>query len=533
MPKRRSGDIWIGTERGISHWRDGAFVQDEVTRRLHVEKIWAIHEDRDGGLWLGTRGAGLFRWRDGKLTAFGAADGLAGNSVYQILEDPQGTFWMSGPNAIWAVPRRDLDTLASHPGFHPAVTLYGLSDGVEATQIYGGVAPAGALTASGEVWFPSNRGPVRIVPLETRPETLPKVTIGQVLVDGRAVAISDRLVAPPGTGRLQISYAAIRLRSQERMRFRYMLEGFDHDWVEALQRRVAFYTNLPPKQYRFRVQAFEMNTPESVTEASLAVEWRPHIYLTPWFLSLCGLLLLAGVFAAYRMHLRNVHARFRGVLEERNRVAREMHDTVIQGCASVSALLEAVVAVGDHESGSGRELLDCARSQVRATVDEARRAVWNLRHTGMGQVQGPPEIGSLLNQMAQQASNASRVPVHCETSGKPVLLDPAVEHDILMLAREAVYNAVQHAHPREVRIQVHFEDGKVRMRVIDDGCGFDPTRVPDIAGEHFGLVGMRERAERLGGRFEIRSAPGAGTELFVEAPVRSAAAEKLGIVLNS
>ena len=225
-------------------------------------------------------------------------------------------------------------------------------------------------------------------------------------------------MVPPGEGRLQISYAAIRLRSQERIRFRYMLEDFDNDWTEALQRRVAFYTNLPSGEYRFRVQAFEMNMPESVTEAALAIEWRPHLYRTPWFLALCA---SAGVWAAaltaYRLRLRQVHARFRAVLEERNRVAREMHDTVIQGCASVSALLEAVVAVEQDDSGAGRELLDCARTQVRATVDEARRAVWNLRQSRAGQPEGPLEIGPLLDQMAQQASNASRVPVCCETSG--------------------------------------------------------------------------------------------------------------------
>jgi len=536
LAETRAGDVWIGTERGVSHWREGRFVQDEATTRLRAEKIWAIHEDRDGGLWFGTHGAGLFRWRAGALTAISAAQGLAGNSIYQILEDAQGTFWMSGPNGISAVSRRDLDTLAEHPGFHPAVTLYGLSDGVEATQIYGGVAPAGCLTASGEVWFPSNRGPVRIMPLEARPESLPKVAIGRVLVDGREAPVSGRLVAQPGEGGLQISYAAIRLRSQERIRFRYMLENFDHGWTEALQRRVAFYTNVPPGEYRFRVQVFEMNRPESVTEAALAIQWRPHFYRTPWFFALCALLVFSAGLAAYRLRLRQVHARFRAVLEERNRVAREMHDTVIQGCASVSALLEAVVSVEEDARGSGRELLDCARRQVRATVDEARRAVWNLRQSGAGRANGGagvPEIGPLLNQMAQQVGDASRVPVRCEISGRAVLLDPAVEHDILMVAREAVYNAVKHAHPGEVRIQVHFEDDRIQMRVLDDGCGFDPHQALAAPGEHFGLVGMRERTERLGGRFEIKSAPGGGTELVVEVPVRSAAAEKLGIALNS
>jgi signal transduction histidine kinase/ligand-binding sensor domain-containing protein len=529
LAESRDGDIWIGTERGVSHWLQGRFVEDEVTARLRTEKIWAIHEDRDGGLWFGTRGAGLFRWRGGKLTAYSAEQGLAGNSIYQILEDAQGTFWMSGPNAISAVSRRDLDRLADHPGFHPAVTLYGLSDGVEATQIYGGVAPAGCLTASGEVWFPSNRGPVRIMPLEARAEILPKVVLEQVLVDGRAASSSGRLVVPPGEGRLQISYAAVRLRSQERIRFRYMLEGFDHDWTEGLQRRVAFYTNLPPGPYRFRVQAFEMNMPESVTEAALDIQWRPHFYRTAWFFGLSALLLLSAALVAYRLRLRQMHARFQAVLEERNRVAREMHDTVIQGCASVSALLEAVVAVGPGASEPGRELLDCARKQVRATVDEARRAVWNLRQSGAAS----PEIGPLLDLMAQQASHASRVPVCCETSGRPVLLDPAVEHDILMVAREAVYNAVKHAQPKEVRIQVQFADDRIRVQVADDGCGFDPQREFSTVGEHFGLVGMRERTERLGGRFEIRSSPGSGTQLLVEVPVRSAAAEKLGMVLNS
>jgi signal transduction histidine kinase len=204
-----------------------------------------------------------------------------------------------------------------------------------------------------------------------------------------------------------------------------------------------------------------------------------------------------------------------------------MHDTVIQGCASVSALLEAV-SIGTGEPASKRELLDCARTQVRATVDEARRAVWNLRRNG-----ALPEIGPLLGQMAQQAATASHVPVRFEASGKPVLLDPAVEHDILMVAREAVYNAVQHARATEVKMQVHFEHNRLRLRVADDGCGFNPETVLHDTGEHFGMVGMRERTARLGGNFNIRSAPGTGTELLVEVPVRSAAAERLGIGLQS
>src|SRR6202011_3981595 len=176
-----------------------------------------IHEDRDGGLWFGTRGGGLYRWRERRLSVLGSRQGLASNSVYHILEDSHGTFWMSGPNGISSVTRRDLDKLADHAEYRPAVTLYGLSDGVEATQMHGGTQPAGALTSTGELWFPSNLGPVRVLPDQTWPGDLPQVLIEQVLVDGREMPASDRLVVPPGEGKLQIEYSAIRLRSQERI----------------------------------------------------------------------------------------------------------------------------------------------------------------------------------------------------------------------------------------------------------------------------------------------------------------------------
>jgi signal transduction histidine kinase len=248
----------------------------------------------------------------------------------------------------------------------------------------------------------------------------------------------------------------------------------------------------------------------------LAFVWRAHLYRTGWFVALCMVLMLASAFAAYRSHLRQVHARFEAVLEERNRIAREMHDTVIQGCASASALLEAVVSLEQEDSGPRRELLDSARSQVRTTVDEARLAIWNLR-----QKETPsPEIGQLLEQMAQQVSHASHVPIRLEASGNPVPLDRTVEYVVLMVAREAVSNAVHHAQAQEVQINVQFEADTVRMQVLDDGKGFDLKEVLATQGAHFGLIGMRERVEHLGGHFMVNSIQGKGTVLSVDVPVR-------------
>jgi ligand-binding sensor domain-containing protein/signal transduction histidine kinase len=510
------GGLWIGTDRGVSHWKGGAFLQDEVTQRLRTEKVWTLHQDPEGGLWLGTRGAGLFRWRDGKLASFSSAQGLPSNSIYQILEDSRGIFWMSGPNGISSVSRKDLDRLAEHGDFRPAVTLYGLSDGLEATQMHGGTQPAGALTSNGELWFPSNRGPVRILPDQARLGDLPQVVIEQVLVDGREEPSAGRLDVPPGEGKLQIEYSAIRLRSQERIRFRYKLEPFDHDWTEPLNSRVANYTNLPPGEYRFGVQAFETDMPEKVTEASLAIEWRSHVYRSVWFIALCAISMLGAIFLMYRLRLRQVHERFEAVLEERNRIAREMHDTVIQGCVSASALLEAVVSLDPNRSGALRDLLDTARNQVRSTVDEARRAVWNLRRRDTAS----PEITHLLEQMAQQVSHSSRVPVRFRAAGTPVSVDRSVEYVLLMVGREAVSNAVHHARPQEISIDVKFETGQITMQVADDGAGFDPDEMLAVPGVHFGIIGMRERIEHLGGRFRLQSAPGKGTHLWVEVPVR-------------
>jgi len=517
-------DIWIGTEQGVSLWHDNHFATDDVTQALRNDKVWSIHEDRDGGLWFGTLGDGLFRWRDGKLTHFTSEQGLASDSIYEILEDPRGTFWISGPDGISSVNRSDLDQFAQDSKFRPAVTLYGLSDGVEATQMHGGVQPAGCLTPNGEVWFASNRGPVRIVPNETRPGGLAQVVIERVLVDGREAPTSGQLVVPPGDGRLQIDYAAIRLRSQERIRFRYRLVGFDHQWIEALQNHVASYTNLPPGNYQFEVQAFEMNMPDKVTDASLGIDWRPHIYRTRWFLGVCVAGIIALILIAFRVRLGQIHKRFEAVLAERNRIAREMHDTVIQGCTSTSALLEAVVSLGPDLDGETRTLLDSARDQVRATAEEARNAVWNLRR---GE-DAAPEIGPLLEQVARQASQLSHVPVKFDTHGRAVPLGGDAEHVLLMVAREAVYNAIRHAQAKEVRINVNFADDAARIEIADDGCGFDPSAVTTSQGAHFGLVGMRERVESVGGRFSVESAMSKGTRICAEIPIQSANGHKNG-----
>ncbi len=265
----RRGDIWIGTDRGVSRLHDGHFEKDPVTEALKNEKIWAILEDSDGGLWFGTRTGGLYRWRSGKLTHYTVKEGLASNSIYEMIEDRKGNFWISGPNGISVINRHELDAIADDPSLPLALTLYGISDGLETTQMYGAEKPGGVLTSQGEIWFASNRGPVRVSLDQSKPSSPAPVVIDQVMADGLELPPLQKIVLGPDNAKLEMHYSVIMLQSQERIRFRYMLEGFDKNWTDASSRRAAYYTNLPQGRYQFKVAAFEMNSPRKISGQQL------------------------------------------------------------------------------------------------------------------------------------------------------------------------------------------------------------------------------------------------------------------------
>jgi signal transduction histidine kinase len=334
-----------------------------------------------------------------------------------------------------------------------------------------------------------------------------------VVADGRDVPATGEVVLPPGDGKLEFHYSAIRLRSPERVRFKYKLEGFD-EWTEATSRRVASYTNVPPGRYRFRVVAFEMDQPRSTSEVSLPIRWRPHFYRAPWFYALCLVSLIGLVWVAHKMRMRQAHARFAAVLEERGRLAREMHDTLIQGCTGISVLLEAALSLKNSAPEMKSKLLENARDQMRATIDEARQAVWNLRSTPAA-----GGIGQRLTETARQISRQSGVPIDCDTAGAPATLDPETGHHLLLVVREALNNAVRHGHPGRVSVRLHGDNGSLRVHIQDDGCGFVPETASQPGAAHYGIVGMRERIESLGGTFALDSAPGRGTGVEITLPL--------------
>jgi signal transduction histidine kinase/ligand-binding sensor domain-containing protein len=512
--QRNDGDIIVGTDGGLSRIHDGKFVPDPAFAPLNGEKIWAIHEDADRTLWAGTRGGGLFRIKDRKAARLTVRDGLLSNAIFQILADGSDNLWLSGPAGVFSAPRNELNRVADGTPGPIAIVPHGSADGMESSHMNGAFGWAGWRTASGHLWFASVKGAVRIDPNQIRITSPSPVVIENVLSDDKPVQLSREIHVAPGHGKLEIDYTACSLLAPERISFRYKLENFDENWLTASNRRAAYYTNLPPGRYKFRVIATDSAMPRQASEASTMFVLEPHAYQTNWFYGLCAALLAACVWLAMRFYARQTRARYALLLAERTRLAREMHDTVIQGCVGVSTLLEAASGFSPTNMGRVKELLDQARVQVRVTLDEAREAVWDLRNA---HIEG--DICGALPVFARQISLEKGIPIDVETTGTPEPLDQGMIRSLLLVAREAIRNASAHGNPRKIRIRLSFEPNEVRLEVIDDGRGFAPDADALVVNRHYGILGMRERVEQLGGIFSLNSRPGQGAAVVARLPL--------------
>ena len=509
----RNGDLWVGTELGLSHLHNGVFITDGAVQSLRQDKVWALHQDPDGGLWIGTRNNGLFRFRDGRLTHYRVVDGLASRSIYDIQEDASGRMWMSGPTGVSVLNRREFDAFADGRTQHLSLSLYTISSETEAVQIFGGMQPAGVLSRDGDVWYPSNRGLIHVAHAGVTSEPPAPLIVTSVRADGRELSPQHEITVSPGDTRLEVTYAPVMMRPQDAMRFKYKLEGLDNNWNEAGTRHVADYTHLPAGRYTLRIAAYNLSHPDDVSVVSLPIFKRPYFYRTWWFMCLGALAIAALVLILHRARLIRVRRRFQAVLDERNRLAREVHDTILQGCTGVSAVLEAVSTLNAEDDSLKQSLVDSAREQIRQTINEAREAVWALRHDGEAQ----QDLQQLLDRMRGQLSRELAIPIDCTIEGEPFPVNQPVAHELVMIAREAVQNAANHGEPSLVRMQVNFGDDNLALAVADDGCGFEPGAVSGD-GMHFGLIGMRERAAKLGGTLELSSTVAVGTRVTIRIP---------------
>jgi signal transduction histidine kinase len=273
------------------------------------------------------------------------------------------------------------------------------------------------------------------------------------------------------------------------------------------------YNSLAHGSYRFMVRAA---LPVGLSsERSYGFTVLPRFYETTWFRAASVLALLGVAWGIYQLRLRQIRARFAAVIEERARLAREIHDTLAQGFVGISAQLDAVALSMPEDAAPARKYLDLARRMARHSVTEARRSVMDLR----ARVLEGQDLAAALEAGARMWSAGSKTAVAVEVSGESRELTQDVDQHVLRIAQEAVTNALKHSGATRIRIKLHMEERKLNLRIEDDGRGFDPEGAFASAGGHFGLIGMRERAQRVGGEFRLESHPGEGTVIELRAPL--------------
>jgi hypothetical protein len=276
---------------------------------LSHNEVYSIYEDSDGTLWIGTAG-GLNRFQGGVFKTITTKDGLFDDVVYVILDDGRGNFWMTCNKGIFRVSKKELEALAQGQIKTVTSLAYGTADGMRSRECNGGFQPAGWKARDGKLWFPTLKGVVAIDPTQIKTnELVPPVVIEQFIVNHQAVDSLERPQLPPGQGELEVQYTALSFLAPEKVRFRYQLEGYDRDWIDAGTRRAAYYTNIPPGDYRFRVVA--CNNDGVWNEVGAALEFRldPAVYETPVVYALGGLALVLIAWGLHRLRVRQLEAR--------------------------------------------------------------------------------------------------------------------------------------------------------------------------------------------------------------------------------
>ena len=554
----RDGALWAGTlSAGASRIMNGTVTTFTTASGLASNTITSIAEGADGTVWFATPG-GLSALSRGKWRTYTTRDGLPSNDVNTVFVGPRGVLWAGtadglafvqdgqlracrGPAALresilglavdqsgslWLntndrVLRVDPEPLLRCEVTEGQVREYGVSDGLLAVHP---MKRHRTLIADsrGRVWLALDRGLSVADP--AAPDAHARaalIHVESMSADGAPIDLGDAARIPSGRRRIAVAYAALSLSVPERVRYRYRLDGFDHDWSEPTADRQAVYTNLSHGHYRFRVIASNSDGLWNGSEASLAFDIRPMLWQTRPFQAAAVLIGIAAAWGLYRLRLRQLahqlNVRFEERLAERTRIARELHDTLLQGFLSASMQLH-VAADRLPEDSPARPAFTRALDLIGRVIEEGRNAVRGLRSSSSDPLELEHAFSGIQSELEIGQATAYRVMVE----GKPRPLNPAVRDDVYRIGREGLVNAFRHSGATAVEIEIEYMPAELRLFVRDDGRGMDPQVVHGGISGHWGIAGMKERAERIGGSLAIRSRLAAGTEIELRVPGRAA-----------
>jgi ligand-binding sensor domain-containing protein/signal transduction histidine kinase/ActR/RegA family two-component response regulator len=508
-----SNGLWIGTLRGLLFLKDDKLTVYTTKDGLAHDIVMSLYDDAAGALWIGTYGGGLSRFKDGKFASVTVRDGLFNGIVYAILPDEAGNLWMSCNRGIFRVAKSNLDEFMD--GARPNVesVVYGAADGMKSFETNGGFQPAALKARDGKLWFPTVKGVAVIDPNNIEINRLPPpVHVENLIADGEAAEFGEKTVLDAGAHRLEFRFAALTFAAPEKVRFRYRLEGYDTDWIDSGNRREAFYTNLPHGDYLFRVIAANSDGVWNETGASYALRIKPFFYQTWWFVLFCIVGASGLLTALHFLRVRQLQLRHAAVLDERTRIARELHDTLLQGFVGVSSQLSAVAAQFQPAPEIAERHLDVARKMIRHSVTEARRALQNLRAVEPADA----DFNRSLRETVERVGEGQPQKIEFETIGTTFKILPETKQQILRIAEEATLNSIKHAEAEAVKIVLTYNAPAVKLEVADDGRGFDVKNSFSTLNGHFGLLGMKERAEKAGGQLYVQSVMPGGTQIIFE-----------------
>jgi signal transduction histidine kinase len=520
--------VWIGfREGGVADFANGQ-VRAWYRQGDGFPNGWVtwLHIDATRTLWAATAG-GLGRIKDGRASMLTTRNGLPCDPVRWITEDDFNAVWLYTACGLVRIARTELDAWTRNPETQIRPTVFDAKDGVPGHPFPSGYSPKVTKSLDGRIWFIPVGGvsvidPARL-PFNAVP---PPVHIEQLLVDGKTYSPAGGVRLPARVRDLSIDYTALSLVAPAKVRFRYLLEGQDRDWKEVLDHRTAQYSNLPPGTYRFRVVASNNSGVWNETGALLEFSIAPAYYQTRWFAALVMIGAVTLLWVAYRVRVAQLARQFNRTLDarvsERTRIARDLHDTLLQSFQGALLRFQSVATVIKTRPDEASERLDRALDQAEAAITEGRNAVHGLRASAT-------TVNDLANAIAAVGSELTSDPtvrdvpaIAVEVEGASHDLNPLVRDEAYQIAGEALRNAVKHARARDITVTIRYESRQLSLIVRDDGKGIDAETLTRLqAAGHFGLPGMRERAAVISGELDVRSARGVGTviELCVPASI--------------
>jgi signal transduction histidine kinase/ligand-binding sensor domain-containing protein len=512
-----AGRLWLVAPDGLGLLdADGQFRKFGVEQGLRAGLVVnTIFEDQHQTLWLATDG-GLGKFDDPRFVFVGLSNGLPSDRIGAIVDDDDGHLWLNTDMGLVRLGREEFDRGANDPGYQPRYRLYDASDGLSGAAI---VNVRAARERNGMLWFVRGGGLTvvdpRMLDVPLHPKVRP-VRIDGALADDLQLRGGTDALVPAGTRTLQIAYSALELTSPQRLRFRYRLDGFDIGWNDAGTRRQAFYTNLPPRRYTFRVQA-QIDGESQVDSASWDFTIQPMFYQTAWFYGASAAVLLLALWGAWRVRLRLVEHEFAMVLGERTRLSREIHDTLLQSLVGLTLQINKVARNVVASPVDAAQQLIRMRKQVEAHIRDARTSIWDLRSP----ILETRDLPTALHELGERAASDNAIAFSSSIVGQQRRVSPKVENHLLRIGQEAITNAVRHAGAGRIELELRFEDRLLSLRVKDDGDGFVMDQIERRDG-HYGLRSMRERALEIGAEFKVSSASGAGTEVLTLVPIGGA-----------